>query len=99
MLTRLSLSRSREYMADAGAIELTKNPTAMMRALQKIQKNHRVKWLPEHTGHVVHSSNSFMGLFSTHPPVPLRLAAITETTGTPVPVDTEDETNSIRHDA
>lgn len=33
LLMRFALSRHREYMADAGAIELTRNPEAMMRAL------------------------------------------------------------------
>ena len=36
MLVRFALSRKREYLADAGSVELTKNPDAMIRALQKI---------------------------------------------------------------
>ena len=34
-LIRLALSRSREYLADAGSAELTKNPDALIRALQE----------------------------------------------------------------
>lgn len=36
LLMRFALSRRREFMADAGAVELTKNPSAMMRALMRI---------------------------------------------------------------
>ena len=35
-LIRLALSREREYLADAGSVELTKNPDAMISALRKI---------------------------------------------------------------
>jgi pilus assembly protein CpaF len=36
-MIRLALSRSREFLADAGAVELTKNPDAMISALRKIE--------------------------------------------------------------
>ena len=46
MLTRFALSRKREFMADAGAVELTKNPDAMIRALQKISGRAELSGVP-----------------------------------------------------
>ena len=37
LVIRFALSRSREFLADAGAVELTKNPDAMITALRKIE--------------------------------------------------------------
>ena len=43
---RFALSRSREYLADAGAVELTKNPDAMISALLKIKDRGELEGMP-----------------------------------------------------
>lgn len=87
LLARFALSRSREFMADAGAIELTRNPEAMMRALLRISGRDKI---PQATDDIalmcIENSVPFMGLFATHPPIETRVRAISQTTGTPIPV-------------
>lgn len=97
-LTRLALSRRREYMADGGAIQLTKNPDAMMRALMRISGMEQMKHLSNDVAQMcISNTQPFLGLFSTHPPIKQRIATISEMTGTPIPdtpksIRTEDET-------
>lgn len=85
-LTRFAISRRREFMADAGAVELTKNPDALMRALLRISGADRI---PDATQNIammcIENTQSFLGVFSTHPPMQARLRAISEATQTPVP--------------
>lgn len=78
MALRFAVSRRREYLADAGAVELTKNPDAMIGALRKIAGHSEVEApsqlrpmffdLPKATG--------LAGLFATHPPIEDRIAAL-----------------------
>lgn len=86
MFTRFALSRRREYMADAGAVELTKNPEAMMRALMRLAGKDKI---PEATDDIalmcIENSRKFFGLFQTHPPLAERIEAISAATGTPIP--------------
>ncbi len=86
LLMRFALSRSREYMADAGAIAMTKNPEAMMRALMRISGRDRI---PETTDDIammcIENHKPFMGMFATHPPIEQRIEAISEVTNTPIP--------------
>ena len=86
LFTRFAISRKREYMADAGAVQLTKNPEAMMRALQRIAGRDHI---PETTGDIammcIENHKPFLGLFATHPPIEKRIRALSETTGAPIP--------------
>lgn len=87
VMIRFALSRRREYLADAGAVELTKNPEAMMRALMRISGQDRVRGLPADVQMMcIENSQPFMGLFATHPAIADRIAALSQMTGTPVPV-------------
>ncbi|MBY0355024.1 MAG: M48 family metallopeptidase, partial [Rickettsiales bacterium] len=47
LVIRMALSRSREYLADAGAVALTKNPDAMIQALRKISGRSELSNVPE----------------------------------------------------
>lgn len=86
LVMRFALSRRREYMADAGAVEMTKNPEAMMRALMRISGRDRI---PESTDDIammcIENKKAFLGMFATHPPIEKRIAAISGVTGTPIP--------------
>jgi heat shock protein HtpX len=80
---RLALSRSREYLADAGSVELTKNPDAMISALRKIEGRGE---LPGATSAVMelcvdNPREGFGELFDTHPTVDDRVAALVKFAG------------------
>ncbi len=86
MFTRFAISRRREYMADAGSVELTKNPDAMMRALMKISGRARIPHTTEDVAMMcIENANPFLGLFATHPPIEERIRVLSEITRTPVP--------------
>src|SRR3974390_1753949 len=80
---RLALSRSREFLADAGSVELTKNPDAMISALRKIEGHGE---LPGATSAVMemcidNPREGFGELFDTHPSVNSRVAALVKFAG------------------
>jgi heat shock protein HtpX len=83
LVVRLALSRSRELLADAGSVELTKNPDAMISALRKIENRGE---LPGATSAVMemcvdNPRQGFADLFSTHPSVDSRVAALVKYAG------------------
>jgi heat shock protein HtpX len=83
ILIRFTLSRKREYMADAGAVELTKDPDAMIRALEKISGRAMLHNVPDEVREMaVHNPRvGFAGVFSTHPPIEKRIAALVKYAG------------------
>ncbi|MBN8967724.1 MAG: M48 family metallopeptidase [Rhizobiales bacterium] len=83
LVVRLALSRSREFLADAGSVELTKNPDAMISALRKIEGRGE---LPGATSAVMemcldNPREGFADLFATHPSVDARVAALVRYAG------------------
>ena len=87
VLIRLSLSRSREYLADAGAVELTKNPDAMISALLKIAGRADIEGVPSGVMDMCFENDpdDFADLFSTHPSIAKRVQALVDTAGGRVP--------------
>jgi len=77
-LIRFALSRSREFLADAGAAELTKNPDAMARALRKIEGHARFDVPSRMEAFFIANpvSGRLTGLFSTHPSIDDRVEAL-----------------------
>lgn len=76
LLFKFSLSRSREYMADSGAAEMTRKPWALASALRKISNNHQVEEVKNSEVKqmfIENRSNGLMGLFTTHPPIDKRI--------------------------
>jgi len=88
---RFALSRRREYLADAGAVELTKNPDAMIMALRKIEGrgelDHATSAVMEMC--VDNPREGFADLFATHPSIESRIKALIEFAGghDPGPLD------------
>lgn len=77
ILIRLALSRKREYLADAGAVELTKNSPALIRALNKISGNSHLEDVDSDVQQMMFDNQkSFLGMFSTHPPIKSRIEVL-----------------------
>jgi heat shock protein HtpX len=82
-LFRFAISRKREYLADAGAAELTRKPLALASALKKISSDPTIEAVtrkdvaqmfienPQVKG--ANTSFSLGSLFATHPPIEKRI--------------------------
>jgi len=83
IVIRFALSRRREYLADAGAVELTKNPDAMISALQKISGNSVVANAPSEVREmfIENPHSDFASIFATHPPIAKRIEALAKFAG------------------
>lgn len=76
IVVRFALSQKREYLADAGAVDLTKSPDAMIRALEKISGRSAVAAPPDVQQMMLDSDARFAGVFATHPSIEKRIAAL-----------------------
>src|SRR5918912_913117 len=91
-LLQLSISRQREYLADATAVKLTRNPKGLADALQKISDDREVLEAANRATALLYIVNPIKrfekratGLFSTHPPIEERIQILRsmETGGIP----------------
>ena len=81
LLMRFGISRSREYMADAGSAEMTKNPAALASALRKIAADPAIEALENRDVAQLFIDNpkpsvhgfSWDNLFATHPSIDNRI--------------------------
>lgn len=84
ILFRFALSRKREFMADAGAVEMTHRPDALASALRKISghstvddiKSDDIKgmFIENNPKETESAAVGISGLFATHPPISKRIA-------------------------
>ncbi len=88
-MIQAAISRQREYLADAAAVQYTRNPDGLAGALQKIGM--KKKGAEIHDGHAMEMSHLFFAnsfhsaldkLYSTHPPIDKRIKAIHPSFGT-----------------
>ncbi|MCC5861873.1 MAG: M48 family metallopeptidase [Gammaproteobacteria bacterium] len=83
-LIRAGLSRQREFLADASAVQFTRNNRGIAGALRKIggldAGSHLAATDSEEVGHMLFArgSSAFRSLLATHPPLADRLAALGE---------------------
>lgn len=86
-LIQLAISRRREFLADAGAVAITRQPGSLISALQKISHDHEpLEAANKATAHLYIMNpfrgkghglmDMFAGLFNTHPPIEDRIKAL-----------------------
>ncbi len=83
IVIRFALSRKREYLADAGSVELTKNPDAMISALRKIEGRGELAGATSAVMEMCidNPREGFSNIFDTHPTVDARVAALVQFAG------------------
>jgi heat shock protein HtpX len=82
-IIQMSLSRQREYLADAGSVELTRNPHGLAGALEKLGGDQEVLEVANRATaplYIVHPIKKFearaKSIFNTHPPIADRVERI-----------------------
>jgi heat shock protein HtpX len=83
IVIRFALSRQREYLADAGSVELTKNPDAMISAVRKIEGRGELASANSAVMEMCidNPRQGFADLFATHPSVESRVDALVKFAG------------------
>jgi heat shock protein HtpX len=102
VVIRFALSRKREYLADAGSVELTKDPDAMISALRKIEGRGELEGATSAVMEMCidNPREGFADLFATHPPIESRIAALIQFAGghDPGPLELPDESQQDTSD-
>lgn len=83
-IIQAAVSRQREFLADAAAVQFTRNPAGIRDALRRIGgAKHRARvWHPraQEAGHMFFGeaigSSSFGGSLASHPPLPVRIKRV-----------------------
>ena len=82
-IVQMAISRQREYLADAGSVELTRNPTGLAGALAKLSDDPEVLEVANRATaglYIVHPIKKFeeraSSVFDTHPPIKDRIQRI-----------------------
>ena len=105
IVIRFALSRRREFLADAGAVELTKNPDGMISALRKIENRGELAAANSAVMEmcVDNPRTGFSDIFATHPSVDARVQALMQFAGGhdpgPMAVAGPDEGGLLTHEA
>jgi heat shock protein HtpX len=79
---RFALSKKREYMADAGSAELTKNPLALASALEKVSQDPTIEAVERKDVAQMFIENpqlkkrNAFSMFASHPPIDKRIAIL-----------------------
>jgi heat shock protein HtpX len=84
VVLRMALSRNREYLADAGAVEMTGDADAMVSALRKVAQRPDLPAVPEQVRAMfLHDAplSRGWGWFATHPPMEDRVATLVRYAG------------------
>lgn len=77
ILSKFAISRKREFMADAGSVVLTKDKDAMIAALEKVAGKSEIQDAPSDLRFMLFdNTESYLGLFDTHPSIKKRIAAL-----------------------
>ena len=84
LVLRMALSRNREILADAGAVEMTQDADAMIAALRKVEQRPGLTRVPEQVRALfLHDAALARGVrwFATHPPIEERIALLVRHAG------------------
>ena len=105
-LIQAAVSRQREFLADASAVQFTRNPGGLSGALQKIGRySYGSKLESEHAPDLCHMffgnglRSAMFGALATHPPIPDRIRAIDPTWDGKFPPLKEEQMETVKRAA